>query len=333
MKKLRQKNFQRAGIFLLLALLTANTLAGNLTLAAEDDSGVNYVPKEKSAPGVQYSEEDHVSFGSCEVTGAGLSYEPHRVRLNHLSINPDANGVRLSTARAEDTINARENIGAMAERERVKGNNVVAAINADPYDMDFGINCGIQVQNGNNIISEPTIGYTTHTAPAFYMDDSGTHIDALRTVIDVEADGYSATVTTLNRNSFGSWYSDPAKLTSDALRLYTSNITSDNTMTHYRTEANFIPDQHAFALIALDSFDGELHAGTKYAGTVQEIYANDGFHIPDDCVVLAGYVGDADGVRGLNKGEELTFTGNLYTGNYTTDNNGRSTIAGSWTTA
>ncbi len=310
--------------FFLAAALTASTLPGGAALAAApDDSAIHYLTREQLAPGVVYSEEDHVSFGGCTVTGPNLTYEPHRVRMNHLSIDPGADGVRISSARAEDTVNARENIREMAERETAKGNNVVAAINADPYDMDYGINCGIQVQNGDIIISEPTVGYTTNTAPAFFVDDSGAHIDALRTVIDVTAEGYAAAVTTLNRNSFGSWYEDPAKLTSDTLRLYTSNITSDNTMTHYRTETNPIPGEHAFALLRLRDFSGALHAGTTYTGTVQEVFENDGFSIPEDCVVLAGYAGDTAGVAALTAGEEVTVTGNLYTGSYTTDQDGR----------
>jgi exopolysaccharide biosynthesis protein/predicted phosphodiesterase len=317
-----KEKIRRFGAAFLSAVLTLSTVAGSFAAAA-DVSSVNYIAKEKLAPGVTYSEEDHVSFGGCELSVFGTTYEAHRVRMNHLSIDPNADGVRISSARAEDTINARGNIGSMAEREAAKGNNVVAAINADPYDMDYGINCGIQVQNGDIIISEPNIGYTTNTAPAFFMDDDGAHIDKLRTVIDVTAGDYTAAVTTLNRNSFGSWYTDSAKLTSDTLRMYTSNITSDNTMTHYRTETNPIPDQHAFALIALEDYSGELHAGTVYDGTVQEVYADDGFDIPDDCVVLAGYAGDAAGVAALTAGQTVTVSGSLYTGDYTTDENGR----------
>lgn len=310
-------------------LLLAVTLIVNLTMTnfagavqtGESDGTINYIANEKLAPGIHYSEEDQVNFAGGDLGGATIA--PHRVRLNHLSIDLSEDGVRLSTAKSDDTINARETVGTMAERETTKGNNVVAAINADPYDMDYGINCGIQVQNGNIVISEPTVGYTTNSAPAFFVDSSGAHIDPLRAVFDVSVGNeYSHSVTSFNRNSFGSWYSDPQKLTSDTLRLFTSSITLDNTMTHYRETTNPLPDAHAFALLRLDDYYGEVHAGTAYTGTVVQVYNEEGFVIPEDCIVLAGYAGDAAGVSALEAETEVSFSGNLYTGAYTTDENG-----------
>lgn len=65
----------------------------------------------------------------------------------------------------------------------------MASINADPYDMDYGINCGIQVREGAVVISQPNNSYTTNT-PAFFVDGDGTpHIDSLRAVADITVDG------------------------------------------------------------------------------------------------------------------------------------------------
>lgn len=102
--------------------------------------------------------------------------------------------------------------------------------------------------------------------------------------IQVEDADYSKMVTTINRNMFGSWYASESMFTTDTLRVYTSNITSDNTMTHYRTEG--MPDAQGYALIELEDFDGAIQAGEDYIGTVREVYTEDGFDIPDECIVL-----------------------------------------------
>lgn len=267
---------------------------------------------ENLAPGIHYTEEDILGYGE----------DSRRVRINHLAIDPEADGVEFRSARAEDTINARENILNQALRDVYQGVNVVASINADPYDMDYGINCGIQVREGAVVISQPNNSYTTNT-PAFFVDGDGTpHIDSLRAVADITVDGadYSRMITTINRNMFATWYgNDQSKMTTDTLRIYTSNITSDNTMTHYRT-AN-MPENQGYALIQLEDFDGAIQAGEDYTGTVKEVYTEDGFDIPNDCIVLAGYAGDAEGVAALQAGQEVRFACHLYTGDYTEDGN------------
>lgn len=281
---------------------------GNVTLSKLAD--------EDLAPGVHYTEEDIHNYGD----------DLRRLRVNHLSIDPEADGVEFRSARAENTINAREDILDQAMRDVYQGENVVASINADPYDMDYGINCGIQVRDGAVVISQPNNSYTTGT-PVFFIDGDGkAHIDPLRAMADItvkgseDGDDYSRTVTTINRNMFGSWYTDEAKFTTDTLRIYTSNITSDNTMIHYRTEG--MPQNQAYALIELDGFDGAIKAGRDYSGTVKEVYAEDGFDIPDDCIVLAGYAGDAAGVAALQKDQTVSLACHLYTGAYTEDADG-----------
>lgn len=281
-----------------------------------DNVTLSKLADEDLAPGIHYTEEDIHNYGD----------DFRRLRVNHLSIDPEADGVEFSSARAENTINAREDILDQAMRDVYQGENVVASINADPYDMDYGINCGIQVRDGDVVISQPNNRYTTDT-PVFFVDGDGkAHIDPLRAMADITVKGndgsadYSKTVTTINRNMFGSWYTDEAKFTTDTLRIYTSNITSDNTMTHYRTEG--MPSNQAYALIELDGFDGAIKAGRDYTGTVKEIYAEDGFDIPDDCIVLAGYAGDAAGVAALQKNQTVDIACHLYTGSYTEDADG-----------
>lgn len=295
-----------------LAMALSASLAQPAMAWATDDVTCSELASEDLAPGVHYTEEDLHGWGD----------DGRRLRMNHLSIDPEADGVSFRSARAENTINARENILSQAMRDVYQGVNVVASINADPYDMDYGINCGIQVRDGAVVISQPNNQYTTNT-PVFFLDGDGEpHIDPLRAVADIQVEDadYSKMVTTINRNMFGSWYASESMFTTDTLRVYTSNITSDNTMTHYRTEG--MPDAQGYALIELEDFDGAIQAGEDYIGTVREVYTEDGFDIPDECIVLAGYAGDAAGVAALEEGQEVRFACHLYTGGCTQDEDG-----------
>lgn len=311
---MRRMSVKYRGIALGLAAVTGLSLSAAWPRTAQAaGEQIHYIANENLAPGIHYSEEDIQGYGA---TG------DRRIRVNHLSVDPTAEGISFNSARAENTINARENILNQAMRDVYQGVNVVASINADPYDMDYGLNCGIQVRNGSIVVSQPNNQYTTDT-PAFFVDGSGTpHIDALRAAADITVgEDYAQTVTSINRNMFGSWYTDdPNKITSDTLRVYTSRITGNGTMTHYRTEG--MPEKQAYALIQLDGFDGDIYAGTEYTGTVTAVYEADGFDIPADSVVLAGYAGDADGVAALEPGETVDFTGHLYTGAFSEDESG-----------
>ena len=228
---MRRMSIKYRGIALGLAAVTGLSLSAAWPRTAQAaGEQIHYIANENLAPGIHYSEEDIQGYGA---TG------DRRIRVNHLSIDPTAEGVSFNSARAEDTINARENILNQAMRDVYQGVNVVASINADPYDMDYGLNCGIQVRNGSIVVSQPNNQYTTDT-PAFFVDGSGTpHIDALRAAADITVgEDYAQTVTSINRNMFGSWYTDdPNKITSDTLRVYTSRITGNGTMTHYRQRA------------------------------------------------------------------------------------------------
>lgn len=82
-----------------------------------------------------------------------------------------------------------ETIGGQAERAVLKGNNVVAVVNADPYDMDYGINTGIMVQDGCIVDSQPNTAHTTDTPVFFVREDGTAQIDSLRTAGEIAVGG------------------------------------------------------------------------------------------------------------------------------------------------
>lgn len=295
-----------------IGLTTAAAAAADGVLrSAQARSGgtIHYLADEDIAPGIRYTEEDHVGYGGAGSGAAG----PRRVRMNHLEIDPSAGGVRIISAKAQDTVNAMETIGGQAERAVLKGNNVVAVVNADPYDMDYGINTGIMVQDGCIVDSQPNTAHTTDTPVFFVREDGTAQIDSLRTAGEIAVGGgYVRQVTLINRNNFGNEFGDGAKST-ETLRIYTSAITRNHVLTH---NGYTVAGDQAYALIRLEDYDGAIRAGQTYSGSVEALYDADGFEIPEDCIVLAGYSDSAAGVASLEVGEGVSWTCHLYTGPY-----------------
>ena len=262
---------------------------------------------ENLADGIRYTEEDVQNY-----TGAA----GYRVRFNHLSVTP-GKGIRIIAGKAKDTVNALETIGSQARRELPKGNQVVAGINADSFDMDYGSNRGLMVQNENIVTSQPYNSYM-EAQPAFWVDSSGkAHIGALRAGGTIRIGGYQAEADWINRNHFmgAAGYLSPA----DSTRIFTASLTADHVMVN---GAGKPPADQAYALIRIGGFSGFLHAGTEYAGKIVALYSSAGFMIPGDCIVYAGYGTRAAEVRGLAVGSDVSYVCHLYSGPYTENPDG-----------
>ncbi len=294
-------------LFLVLVLVfSCLSFATGADAAVSEDKIL--LADENLAQGIRYTEEDVQNY-------AGTAGE--RVRFNHLVVSPGAQSIRILAGKAKDTVNAVETVGDQARREISKGNQVVAGINADSYDMDYGSDRGILVQNGNIVTSQPYNSYT-QTQPAFWVDSSKTaHIGALRAGGTIRIGGYQAEADFINRNHFmgPAGYLSPANST----RIFTGSLTTDHVM---RNGAGKAPADQAYALIQLSGFSGSLHAGTEYTGKVTALYASAGFSIPTDCIVYAGYGTKAAEVRGLAAGMDVSYVCHLYSGTYTENPDG-----------
>src|SRR4051812_13030777 len=106
----------------LLSMTTANVISVK-TFAAEDDAStqaqiVHVTRNEKVSSGVNFTSEDITDY-----YGTG-----NKVVVNRLNIDPTDPNTRIITAKAYDTISAVETIGDQANREILKGNQVVAGV-------------------------------------------------------------------------------------------------------------------------------------------------------------------------------------------------------------
>lgn len=304
LKKITEKTVS----LLLAVVLTLSCGPSGLRADAAEQANMVVLSSENLASGIHYTEEDVQNY-------AGTS--GYRVRFNHLVVDSGAQNIRIIAGKAQDTVNAMETIGDQARREILKGNHVVAGINADSFDMSYGSNRGIMVQNGNIITSQPYNKYT-EVQPAFWVDSSeGSHISSLRVGGTMQVGAYKAEADFINRNHFmgaAGWQS-PA----DSIRIFTSKLTQDHTM---ENGAGNPPADQAYALIRIDGFQGYIHAGTEYKGKVVALYSAAGFSIPDDCIVYAGYGTKAAEVRSLKTDMDATYVCHLYTGSYTENPDG-----------
>lgn len=278
---------------MLLALATVLNVSsmGALTANAAPPGDANILKSEKISSGVHFTSEEYNNY-----------YKPNnRVVVNRLDINPADSNTRIITAKAYDTISAVETIGDQANREILKGNQVIAGVDGDFYDISgtSGNPLGLMMKDGELIVSQMP---GDNDRISFYMDSANKPA-----IKDVHAEGkFTVTgnvydVNLLNRN----------QTVNDALVIHTSKITKTRKMTH-----NYVEDKgkSVFALIRVDNnFDG-VHPGHDYTGTVVNVTSTEGFDIPDDSVVLEGVGTSKAMVQALQANTKVSFKYDLYAG-------------------
>lgn len=296
------KKFTSGVIASLIAFSTFGTNVLNVNAA--DEQSLHYISNEGLSTGVHYSEESFSNYNN---------EEGHMLRANHLVIDPSDKTTKIITTKAMDNVNGRETVLDMANREVLKGNNVVAAVNADSYDIDSscGVSRGIHVQNGYIYQSQPYDTYTTNQ-PVFYVKKDGKiGIGPLNCAGKIKVGSADETIVPLlNRNDF-TWADD-----TNNTRVFTSDITPDHVLRHCSGyDISIIPQKMSFALIKVNEsdFNDKIEAGKAYTGTVEKIYDTDGFNIPSGYIVYGGYNDKADIINGIEIGSDVTYTCNMYT--------------------
>ncbi|MBM7567035.1 S-layer homology domain-containing protein [Paenibacillus sacheonensis] len=283
---------------MLLALATALNLSsvGALTANAADEPPLgeaNVLKSEQISSGVHFTSKEYNNYFKAN----------NRVVVNRLDINPADSNTKIITAKAYDTISAVETIGDQANREILKGNQVIAGVDGDFYDIDpaSGNPLGLMMKDGELIVSQAP---DDNDRTSFYIDKANKPgIKEVHTEGKISLAGTNYDVNLLNRN----------QAVKDALVIHTSEVTKTRKMTH-----NYAADKgnSVFALIRVgNNFDG-IHPGQTYTGTVVNVTDTEGFDIPDDSVVLEGVGTSKPIVQALQTGAEVSFTYNLYAGNH-----------------
>lgn len=286
------RNKKLPAMLLTLATVVNLSSIGALTADAAPPGDVNVLKSEKISSGVHFTSEEYNNY-----------YKPNnRVVVNRLDINPQDSNTRIITAKAYDTISAVETIGGQANREILKGNQVIAGVDGDFYDIDpaSGNPLGLMMKDGELIISQAP-GDNDRTS--FYMDNANKPgINEIHAEGKITVTGAVYDVNLLNRN----------QAVNNALVIHTSKITKTRKMTH-----NYDVDKgkSVFALIRVgNNFDG-VHPGQTYTGTVVNVTSTEGFDIPEDSVVLEGVGTSKPIVQALQTNAEVSFKYDLYAGN------------------
>lgn len=272
---------------------------------------------EKLSGGLRYTQEDVVNY---------LGNSGMRQRINHLTIDPQAPGIRIITKKAGDAVDARESVFTQAQEEITKGKNVIAAVNGDSFDIDVptGVSRSINVTDGYVFESQPYDNYNKGNPAAsgqsvttegkynyqtvMYMDTNGKfHAGPLNSNAHVTVGGSSFDVTPLNRSDFTycaqneGYRAFTACLSKDHVLRYTNSRNAGSGLT--------IPRTVRYAVVRIDpvngsAFRGLVKAGQPYTGTVVELKKTDNmrigantantgtrteFAIPENCIVIAGY--------------------------------------------
>ena len=313
----QKKTKQLLSLLLTLAIsisLIVPTLTWGNTVYAEDGT-INYLADEIIAPGIRYTEEDHLDFQN---TG-------RRTRINRMVIDPSGKDLHIISSKAGDTVNAMESIETQANRERAKGNNVVATINAGTFDMytaNGGIPTGLMIQNGAVITSQPNDFYNGQNVSCFYTTDNDTFNIAhllVRGSIKV-GEGFEKDVNLINRTNFYNRFAGPTR-SYETYRVFTSAVNKTHTMELNSPDATVadpqLPIEESYALIEVNEFNGSIYPGETYTGQVSKVYTTQGFTIPENCIVLAGFNNDAGSVAALKEGDTVSYECRLYTGEWT----------------
>lgn len=296
----RNNRVKRLLLMLVILAVIVNLTVGaiGVDIVSASAQNLNVLNSEKVASGVSYTEEDITNYYD---TG-------NRVRVNRLNIDLSDNYTRVISSKALETINAMETVGKQAEREILKGNNVVAGINADMYDMSTGMPIGLMIKDGKLMTSQAPDEDVSSYRTSFYVDGNNTPgIAPIHSEGRISVGESVYNVNLFNRNQG----------VSNALVMDTSDITKNHQLTHYYAGSD---GNSAFALIRVDNFNG-VYLGQEYNGYIEEIYTKDGFEIPEGYVVLAGYGTKKAEVESLSKGDKVNFLYNLYVGQETQPKN------------
>ncbi len=295
------------------------------SLASMNNGAINYLADEDIAPGIHYTEQDVLNF---QETG-------RRTRINHLVIDPSVGSLRIITSKAGDTVNALESVETQANREIAKGNNVIATINADTFDMytsNGGIPTGLMIQNGAIITSQPNDFYNCCNVPCFYTETDGS-FDIAHLMVQgniTVGTGFQKDVNLINRTNFYNRFAGVAR-SYETCRIYTSAVNKTHTMCLNSPDSavadSQLPVSEAYALIQVDNFTGSIYPNISYTGMVTQVYTNQGFTIPDNCIVLAGFNDDSDSVASLQAGDAVTYFCNVYTGEWSGGYNSETNMA------
>ncbi len=224
--------------------------------------------------------------------------------------------VEIITAKASDKVLKLGTVSSQIASEQSKGQNVVAGINGDMFNISlgtthYGAPLGLQVKDGQILVGFETLGSETRY-PVFAIDKNNkpmiTYVamDNYLTAIDTDSPEAIIDIDTINRNN--------TEVMDNKMILITPHLADKPVVGFTDAQAN----NAVFAVLKniKGANDGSVRLGQKYEAQVAEVhYAGmnlKSMTVPKDGMILAAQGVKADWVKEHLKAEDkVRFSFNL----------------------
>lgn len=229
--------------------------------------------------GITYTEKQLSNFSSSL-----------KQRVNIVTADLNEKDVNIIFSKAKDKVKKADTLTQQIQREIFKGNNVVAGINADMFNMSTGFSTGPQVKEGAIIAAHNTRS-EEKIYPVFGIDkDKKVFIDNIYLAAKLTAgNGESIDIDNINRNS-------------------TRNTLIVNTvqLNEYK-KLDFSSYASTGALTVVKGIPSNIQLGREYEGTVETIGAGSSEAVlSEDYIVLASNGTKTDWVKAnLKPGDKI----------------------------
>lgn len=212
-------------------------------------------------------------------------------RMNIITADLSNNDVNIIFSKAKDKAEKSDTLSQQIQREIIKGNNVVAGINADMFNMGNGFSTGPQIKNGAIVTGFNSTG-EENIYPVFGIDNEknpfiqNIHMDA-----ELTAGGDTVKINNINRTSY-----------KDSIILNTADINE-----YGRVDFSSYASNGALTLVK--GINGPVKLGYEYEGIVEDVgIGKKSIEIPDNCVVLASNGSKMDWVKAhIKQGDKIKF--------------------------
>lgn len=264
---------------ILIGVFVFGLLSGNMAAPARAADLEVVLYDKPIGNGITYTEKQLSSFASNL-----------KQRVNIVTADLNEKDVNIIFSKAKDKVKKADTLTQQIQREIFKGNNVVAGINADMFNMSTGFSTGPQVKEGAIIAAHNTRS-EEKIYPVFGIDeDKKVFIDNIYLSAYLTAEnGEKIDIDNINRNS-----------TKNTLILNTVQLNE------YK-KLDFSSYASTGALTIVKGIPSKIMLGEEYVGTVETIGAGSSeADLSEDYVVLASNGTKTDWVKtNLKPGDKI----------------------------
>ena len=233
------------------------------------------------AKGINYTEKQVVDHDNGK-----------KNRLNIVTADLNDNDVKVIFSKAKDKEKKAATLTDQIQREIFKGNNVVAGINADFFNMGTGFSTGPQISNGA-IISCHEHRSEENIYPVFGIDKNNKpFIDNIH---------FNGKLTVLNQSD------DTIDIDNVNREGYENSLILNTTQLNELNKIDFSNYAENGALTVVKGIKPPIMLGEEYEGVVESVgEGRSSVKIPEDGIVLASHGEKAEWVKAhLKQGDKI----------------------------